>query len=202
MLSDYNPLYDTWSNSTICVHGQLLIFVLAKRLFDAGFNIVQTNTDGIMIEKQDSVDFMPIAEQWMKDTRLVLEFDDIKILQQNNVNNYYCEFTNGKIKSKGFYLSNEKFGKATSKILCNLVTERAPLEGTEPRDFVIFKRHGIGEIYDGKTREKLEGRSLAFVVGYPNDPRTQSYYSRSRNEREVVKKMKKGNQFLINMVSK
>ena len=192
MLTQYNPLYDTWSNSTICVHGQLLIFILAKRLFDAGFNIVQTNTDGIMIEKQNDVDFMPIAEQWMKDTRLVLEFDDIKILQQNNVNNYYCEFTNGKIKSKGFYLSNEKFGKATSKILCNLVTERPPLEGTEPRDFVIFKRHGIGEIYDGKTREKLEGRSLAFVVGYPNDLRTQSYYSRSRNEREVAKKDENG----------
>ena len=82
------------------------------------------------------------------------------------------------------------------KILCNLVTERAPLEGTEPRDFVIFKRHGIGEIYDGKTREKLEGRSLAFVVGYPNDPRTQSYYSRSRNEREVVKKDEKGKPIL------
>lgn len=192
MLSDYNPLYDTWSNSTICVHGQLLIFILAKRLFDAGFNIVQTNTDGIMIEKQPDKDFMPIAEQWMKETRLVLEFDDIKILQQNNVNNYYCEFTNGKIKSKGFYLSNEKFGKATSKILCNLVTKQPPLTGVVPRDFVIFKRHGLGEIYDGKTREKLEGRSLAFIVGYPNDPRTQSYYSRSRNEREVVKKGEDG----------
>ena len=196
MLSDYNPLYDTWSNSTICVHGQLLIFILAKRLFDAGFNIVQTNTDGIMIEKQSDVDFMPIAEQWMKDTRLILEFDDIKILQQNNVNNYYCEFTNGKIKSKGFYLSNEKFGKATSKILCNLVTNQPPLEGTVPRDFVIFKRHGIGEIFDAKTNEKLEGRSLAFVVGYANDPRTQSYYSRSRNEREVVKKDEKGKPLL------
>ena len=196
MLSDYNPLYDTWSNSTICVHGQLLIFILAKRLFDAGFNIVQTNTDGIMIEKQDNVDFMPIAEKWMEETRLVLEFDDIKILQQNNVNNYYCEFTNGKIKSKGFYLSNEKFGKATSKILCNLVTNQSPLDGTVPRDFVIFKRHGIGEIYDGKTREKLEGRSLAFVVGYPDDPRTQSYYSRSRNEREVVKKDENGKPIL------
>lgn len=196
MLSDYNPLYDTWSNSTVCVHGQLLIFILAKRLFDAGFNIVQTNTDGIMIEKQPDKDFMPIAEKWMEETRLVLEFDDIKILQQNNVNNYYCEFTNGKIKSKGFYLSNEKFGKATSKILCNLVRNQPPLDGTVPRDFVIFKRHGIGEIYDGKTREKLEGRSLAFVVGYPNDPRTQSYYSRSRNEREVVKKDEKGKPIL------
>ena len=94
MLSDYNPLYDTWSNSTICVHGQLLIFILAKRLFDAGFNIVQTNTDGIMIEKQDNVDFMPIAEKWMEETRLVLEFDDIKILQQNNVNNYSISHNN------------------------------------------------------------------------------------------------------------
>lgn len=192
MLSEFNPLYDTWSNSTICVHGQLFLFILCKRLYDAGFNIVQTNTDGIMIERQADVDFMPICEQWMKETRLVLEFDEIAILQQNNVNNYYCQFTNGKVKSKGFYLSNEKFGKATSKILCNIVTKKPPLEGTEPRDFVIFKRHSIGEIYDGVTNTKLEGRSLAFVVGHENDTRTQSYYSRSKNVRKVVKKDERG----------
>ena len=41
MLSKFNPLYDTWSNSSICVHGQLLLFILCKRLYDAGFNIIQ-----------------------------------------------------------------------------------------------------------------------------------------------------------------
>ena len=192
MLSKFNPLYDTWSNSSICVHGQLLLFILCKRLYDAGFNIIQTNTDGIMIERQADVDFMPIAEKWMEETRLVLEFDEIDVLQQNNVNNYYCRFTNGKVKSKGFYLSNEKYGKATSTILCNIVTHRPLLENVQPRDFVIYKRHSIGEIYDAKTDQKLEGRSLAFVVGYPDDPRTQAYYSRSRNEREVVKKGEDG----------
>ena len=196
MLSEYNPLYDTWSNSSICVHGQLLVYILAKRLFDAGLNIVQTNTDGIMIETKEGVDHMAIANKWMEETRLVLEFDEIAILQQNNVNNYYCEFKNGKIKSKGFYLSNEKFGKATSKILCNIVTNKPLYEGVEPRDFVIFKRHGVGEIYDGNTKQKLDGRSLAFVVGYPDDPRTQSYYSRSRNSRMVVKKDEKGKPIL------
>lgn len=196
MLSKFNPLHDTWSNSTICTYGQLLLFILCKRLYEAGFNIVQTNTDGIMIERQDNVDFMPIAEKWMKETKLILEFDEIDVLQQNNVNNYYCLFSNGKVKSKGFYLSNEKFGKATSKILCNLVTGKPPLEGTVAKDYVIFKRHGIGEIYDGVTRQKLDGRSLAFVVGKPDDKRTQSYYSRSRNEREVVKKDEKGKAIL------
>ena len=192
MLSNYNPLYDTWSNSSICVHGQLLLFILCKRLYEAGFNIVQTNTDGIMVERREDVDFMPICKKWEEETRLVLEYDDIAILQQNNVNNYYCQFTNGKVKSKGFYLSNEKYGKATSIILCNMVTGKPLLEGTQPRDYVIYKRHSIGEIYDGVTNQKLEGRSLAFVVGYPEDPRTQSYYSRSRNEREVVKKDENG----------
>lgn len=196
MLSEYNPLFDTWSNSSICVHGQLLVFILAKRLFDAGLNIIQTNTDGIMIETKEGIDHMAIAEKWMQETRLVLEFDEIAILQQNNVNNYYCEFKNGKIKSKGFYLSNEKFGKATSKILCNIVTNKPLYEGVEPRDFVIFKRHGVGEIYDANTKTKLEGRSLAFVVGYPNDSRTQAYYSRSRNKRMVVKKDEKGKPIL------
>ena len=196
MLSEFNPLYDTWSNSSICVHGQLLVFILAKRLFEAGLNIVQTNTDGIMIETKPGVDYMAIAKKWMEETHLVLEFDEIAILQQNNVNNYYCEFKNGKIKSKGFYLSNEKFGKATSKILCNIVTNKPLYENVEPRDFVIFKRHGIGEIYDGKTNKKLDGRSLAFVVGYETDPRTQSYYSRSRNSRKVVKKDDKGKPIL------
>lgn len=192
MLSAYNPLYDTWSNSTICVHGQLLLFILVKRLFDAGFNIVQTNTDGIMIERQADVDFMPICEKWMEETKLILEFDEIDVLQQNNVNNYYCKFSNGKVKSKGFYLSNEKFGKATSKILCNLVTKRPLLDGLTPKDFVIYKKHAVGEIYDAKTDTKLEGRSLAFVIGYPYDQRAGSYYSRSRNAREVVVKDAKG----------
>ena len=196
MLSEFNPLYDTWSNSSICVHGQLLLFILVKRLYDAGFNIIQTNTDGIMIERQEDVDFMPIAEEWMKQTRLVLEFDEIDTLAQNNVNNYYCKFTNGKVKSKGFYLSNEKFGKATSKILCNMVTDQPLLDGVEPRDFVLYKKHAIGEIYDGKTNTKVDGRSLAFVVGYPEDPRTQSYYSRSKNARKVAKKDENGNPIL------
>lgn len=196
MLSEFNPLYDTWSNSSICVHGQLLLFILVKRLFDAGFNIIQTNTDGIMIERQENVDFMPIAEEWMKETRLVLEFDEIDTLAQNNVNNYYCKFTNGKVKSKGFYLSNEKFGKATSKILCNMVTDQPLLDGVEPRDFVLYKKHAIGEIYDAKTNTKVDGRSLAFVVGYPNDPRTQSYYSRSKNARKIAKKDDEGNPIL------
>ena len=191
-LSGFNPLFDTWANSTICVHGQLLLFILAKRLFDVGFNIVQVNTDGIMIEKNGDADYMSICDEWQKQTKLVLEFDDIAVLQQNNVNNYYCKFTNGKVKSKGFYLSNEKFGKATSKILCNLVTQKPPLEGTTPKDYVIYKRHGVGEIYDAITRTKLDGRSLAFVVGYPEDKRTQAYYSRSRNERKVVRKDEKG----------
>ena len=196
MLSEFNPLYDTWSNSSICVHGQLLLFILVKRLFDAGFNIIQTNTDGIMIERQEGIDFMPIAEQWMKETRLILEFDEIDTLAQNNVNNYYCKFTNGKVKSKGFYLSNEKFGKATSKILCNMVTDQPLLDGVEPRDFVLYKKHAIGEIYDGKTNTKVDGRSLAFVVGYPEDPRTQSYYSRSKNARKVIKKNEDGSNVL------
>ena len=192
MLSKFNPLYDTWSNSTICVHGQLLLFILVKRLFNAGFNIIQTNTDGIMIERQADVDFMPISENWVKETRLVLEYDEIDLLQQNNVNNYYCKFSNGKVKSKGFYLSNEKYGKATSTILCNLVTHRPLLENTLPRDYVIYKRHGLGEICDAKTKTKLEGRSLAFIVGYPDDPETEEFISISRNPKEVVVKDEKG----------
>lgn len=197
MLSRFNPLYDTWSNSSVCVHGQLLLYILVKRLFDAGFNIIQTNTDGIMIERQENVDFMEICNKWQEETKLILEFDEIDILQQNNVNNYYCQFKGGYVKSKGFYLSNEKFGKATSKILCNLVTDKDPLDDVMPRDFVIFKKHSVGEIYDAITREKVEGRSLAFVVGHADDPRTQGYYSRSRNARKVVKKDEKGKPILI-----
>ena len=191
-LSDYNPLYDTWSNSTVCVYGQLLLFILCKRLYEAGFIIVQTNTDGIMVEKRDDVDFMTICKKWEEETRLVLEYDDIVSVRQLNVNNYTTLFSNGKIKSKGVFLNNEKFSNAVSKILCNIAFGKPLLEGCKARDFVIFKRHGIGEIYDAITNQKLEGRSLAFVIGKASDSRTQAYYSRSRNEREVVKKDEKG----------
>ena len=195
-LSDYNPLYDTWSNSTVCVYGQLLLFILCKRLYEAGFVIVQTNTDGIMVERRDDIDFMTICKKWEEETRLVLEYDDIAIVRQLNVNNYTTVWTNGKIKSKGVFLNNEKFSNGVSKILCNIATDKPLLEGCEARDFVIFKRHAIGEIYDAVTNQKLEGRSLAFIIGKADDPRTQAYYSRSRNEREVVKKDEKGKPIL------
>lgn len=196
MLTAYNPLYDTWTNSTICVHGQLLLYILAKRLYDAGFNIVQTNTDGIMIERKDDVDYMEIAQRWMDETGLVLEFDEIAILAQQNVNNYYCQFSNGKVKSKGYYLSNEKFGIATSKILCNMATDRPYFEGIAPRDFVIFKKHAKSEICDGETKEKLEGRSLAFVIGFAEDKRTKEYVSISKDLKDVRVKDEKGKDVL------
>lgn len=195
-LSNYNPLYDTWSNSTVCVYGQLLLFILCKRLYDAGFVIVQTNTDGIMVEKREDIDFMTICKKWEEETKLVLEYDDIVLVRQLNVNNYTTLWTNGKIKSKGVFLNNEKFSNAVSKILCNIAMDKPLLEGCQPRDFVIYKRHGIGEIYDATTNKKLDGRSLAFVIGKASDPRTQAYYSRSRNEREVVVKDEKGKPLL------
>lgn len=185
MLSKFNPLYDTWANSSICVHGQLLLFILIKRLHSLGFTIVQSNTDGIMIDKREDIDYLPYCKEWEEQTRLTLEYDDIAIVQQNNVNNYYCEFVNGKVKSKGFYLSNEKFGKATSKILCNMVTNKPYFANIDPADFVIYKRHAVSEIYDASTNTKVEGRSLAFVIGNSTDPRTRAYYSRSKTPREV-----------------
>lgn len=108
--NEYNDLYDPYTCRSVCITGQVMLTILAEwylRLLPNEVEIIQINTDGIMIAFHESK--LPyiydINKRWEKLTEMVLEEDVIEAIFQKDVNNYIAVFMGGKIKVKGGFLS-------------------------------------------------------------------------------------------------
>lgn len=107
-LNQYNDLYDPLMARSVCVSGQLYLLELAEHLFRdiPNLKIVQLNTDGIMVEFEESyyAAVLAITDEWQKRTGFELEEDKITAIYQKDVNNYVEIKEGGKAKAKGGYL--------------------------------------------------------------------------------------------------
>ena len=107
-LNKYNDLYDPLQGRSTCISGQLFLLELAQHLYKdvADLRIVQLNTDGIMIEFDDSQydQVQEILNEWQSRTGFELEEDNIAQIAQKDVNNYVEVQPSGKFKTKGGYL--------------------------------------------------------------------------------------------------
>lgn len=168
-LAPTNPLYDPLMGRSVCITGQLYILELAMRYLNActTVRIIQLNTDGIMISLDE--DEMPtiyaINDEWQRSKHLLLEEDKIKAIYQKDVNNYIAVYENGKIKTKGAYVS---WGIAPAgafsinnnhtivkKAVVNCFTRNIPVEetiyqSTNIHEFQIIAKAGGG--YDSVYR--------------------------------------------------
>ena len=107
-LNKYNDLFDPLMGRSVCISGQLYLLELAQHLYKdiPDLRIVQLNTDGIMIEFDDSQydQVQDILNEWQSRTGFTLEEDKISKLVQANVNGYVEVQPSGKFKIKGGYL--------------------------------------------------------------------------------------------------
>ena len=107
-LNKYNDLCDPLMGRSVCITGQLFLLELAQHLYKdvADLRIVQLNTDGIMIEFDDSQygQVQEILNEWQSRTGFELEEDSIAQIAQKDVNNYVEVQPSGKFKTKGGYL--------------------------------------------------------------------------------------------------
>ena len=107
-LNKYNDLFDPLMGRSVCITGQLFLLELARHLYInvSDLRIVQLNTDGIMIEFDDSQydQVQEILTEWQSRTGFELEEDCIAQIAQKDVNNYVEVQPSGKFKTKGGYL--------------------------------------------------------------------------------------------------
>ena len=107
-LNKYNDLCDPLMGRSVCITGQLFLLELAQHLFKdiPDLRIVQLNTDGIMVEFDDSQydRVQEILNEWQTRTGFELEEDSIAQIAQKDVNNYVEVQPSGKFKTKGGYL--------------------------------------------------------------------------------------------------
>lgn len=104
-----SPAYDPKQANNICINGQLLLLDLIEKLEAVqGFELIQSNTDGLIIKIPDTDAAFSqtddICFEWEQRTGMGLGFDVITEIFQKDVNNYVFKFDNGKIERKGAYV--------------------------------------------------------------------------------------------------
>ena len=107
-LNKHNDLFDPLMGRSVCITGQLFLLELANHLREdcKTLEVVQLNTDGIMVSFDDSEynKVLEITKEWEQRTGFELEEDEIKAIFQKDVNGYIEIPYKGKPKIKGGYL--------------------------------------------------------------------------------------------------
>lgn len=161
-LATTNPLYDPLMGRSICISGQLYLLELAQHLYRdiPDLKIVALNTDGIMIEFDDSyyTEVTTIIDEWQERTGFELEEDKIRKLIQSNVNNYVMVFENGKVKTKGAYVTYGIAGAGAFSINNNhTIVKKAVIDyfvnGTPVEDTI----NGCDDIHEFQIIAKAGG---------------------------------------------
>lgn len=133
-----NQLYDPRQANRVCIYGQLLLLDLIEKL-EPHCKIIQSNTDGILIELPDGSDetfykIDDVCHEWEKRTGLILEFEEFKRVFQKDVNNYIVVTHDGKYHSKGAYVkklnSLDYDLPIVNKALVNYMVHDVPIEKT------------------------------------------------------------------------
>lgn len=109
-----NPAYDPCMNNTMVVNCQLMLIMLLEWLEEIpGFELIQSNTDGLIVQIPDTDEAFnmldDICYRWESTCStelcsITLAFDQVSEIWQKDVNNYLFRFVDGKIERKGAYV--------------------------------------------------------------------------------------------------
>lgn len=140
---------------SICIRGQVAVYVLAKRLAEIGARIININTDGVAYTLNGNEDEI-VKKEWEKEFNLNLETDYFDRWIQKGVNDYIAITEDGKIKTKGKHVNKyhgDNFFKnndigITHKALVDYLVYDKPVQDTilenldKPRMFQYILQAG------------------------------------------------------------
>ena len=166
----FNALYDPRQANMVCVNGQLMLIDLMHKLVrDVGAEIIQSNTDGVLIRMPDGFDGGPdafydrvddVAYEWEHRTGMGLEFDEFTRVYQKDVNNYVLVAADGSMKTKGAYV--KKLGPldydlaVVNKALVEFMVHGVPVEDTITADDDLIDYQRVVKV-SGKYKYGVHG---------------------------------------------
>ena len=131
--------YDPRQANNVCINGQLLLIDLIDKLESIiGFELIQSNTDGLIVKIPDTDEAFnqldDVCYEWEQRTRMGLGFDLIDEIWQKDVNNYIFRDADGKLERKGGYVKelNELDNNLpiVNKAIVDYLTKGVPIETT------------------------------------------------------------------------
>jgi len=151
-----NPAYDPRNNNIMCINGQLMLLDLIEHLeIIPGFNLAQSNTDGLIIQLPDTdeaFDMMDdICYDWecrmsTEKCSIGLATDQIAEIYQKDVNNYLWIDLDGGVERIGAYV--KELGPLDfdlpiiNQALVDYMVNKIPVETTinECKDLIMFQK--------------------------------------------------------------
>lgn len=135
--NDYSAIDNPHMAYSICIYGQIALYVLCERLAAVGARLINVNTDGVGYTIDNDSD-ESIVEDWEKEFKLSLETDYFKEWIQVAVNDYIAITDDGKIKVKGGdvnkYHDNRYFSNNDTRIISiaivDYLTKGVPIQET------------------------------------------------------------------------
>lgn len=141
----YSPLNNPMASATVCIYGQIALFSLCRDLYNAGYEIINANTDGVVYTDNPSLGDRDeeIQEKWEKEFKgFKLETDYFTKWIQKDVNNYIAVEEDGSITVKGGdvnkYKSDKFFSNNSLRIIQIAMVEKL-VNGTDPMQ--TFMKH-------------------------------------------------------------
>lgn len=139
-----NPAYDPRSNNVMCINGQLMLLDLIEHLeVVPGFELIQSNTDGLIIRIPDTDEAFYMVDDICYDWErrcstdkcsILLELDTIAEIYQKDVNNYLWVGANGDVERKGAYVKTlspiDNDLPILNKALVEYMVNKIPVEQT------------------------------------------------------------------------
>ena len=134
-----NLAYDPRQANNVCINGQLLLIDLIDKLESIqGFELIQSNTDGLIVKIPDTDEAFnqldDVCYEWERRTRMGLGFDLIDEIWQGDVNNYIFRDADGKLERKGGYVKElsdlDNNLPIVNKAIVDFLTAGIPIETT------------------------------------------------------------------------
>ena len=131
--------YDPRQANNVCINGQLLLIDLIDKLEAIdGFELIQSNTDGLIVKIPDTDKAFnqldDVCYEWEKRTGMGLGFDCIDEIWQKDVNNYIFRDIDGELERKGGYVKElndlDNNLPIVNKAIVDYLTQNIPIERT------------------------------------------------------------------------
>ena len=144
--SPFSWCYDPKMALTVRINGQLMLLMLAERLYNIGCRLINTNTDGefILCKKSIVSEVEKCCKEWEKETGLTLATDRFERFYQYAINDYvgvkmgWSETHNPKlIKKKGLFIDTPTLGKGLAPLIIPEAINKYFVEGISPEETIL-----------------------------------------------------------------
>lgn len=199
MKDQTNPAYDPRNNNCMCINGQLMLLDLIEHLEAVpGFELLQSNTDGLIIQIPDTDEAFDMVDDicWDWEKRcstekcsITLVLDTISEIYQKDVNNYLWIDADGKVERKGAYVKElsqiDNDLPILNEALVEYMVHKIPVEETIRNCTELIKFQKLVKLSD--SYKWVEHEHGGRVLKQSGVRKIKQWYEYTRTERYSYK---------------